>query len=902
MYQAVYYDRNEYKYYLRDDKRGWKDFNYRGTVYVAHEDGELETLDGVRVTPASGKINWKDPSLYEKDVDKVTRLLVDLYHKSDETPSYHNTVFLDIECEIAGALTPYNIKNPQGKITAIALYDNNNKKYYCLILDEKGKMSKTVNEGKEIIPYSNEKELLSGFLDLWINLDPTIVTGWNSAFFDIPYLYNRIRIVLSKELALYLSPIRKVDVNEYNNDDPITIGGVNHLDYMLLFKKFITKQEPSYRLGDIGRKYAKLDKIEYQGSLDRLFEEDVNKFIDYNIRDVEIIVELEQVMKFIELTITIGHLCHTTYDSIYYSTALNDGAILTYLKRKGIVSPNKPTTYNPLLKDLSIKKAKYELDKVLKEGDKKQIEAAKEVYEEIVSLAEYAGGYLKDPNPGLYEWVIDLDFTSLYPSIIRSLNIGIETLVGRIVNRDKYDNQWSLKELKAMDPNKVIEIEKIKPNKTLSRASAKVGDITHLIEKGDMVISAPGVIFRKDKSSVVCEVLADWFAKRQEYKALMKKAYKSGDAVKGEFYNKRQHAYKIKLNDVYGVFAINSWRYTDGNKFISKAITLTGQRLTQDSITFVNNWINKQLGTTDKDYIVTSDTDSLFIQVKDLALLRKPELANADRETIVKEVLQIATEIQKLANDNLHVMVKELFNIDYPNEPHYFELKQEVVLERGYFAGKRRYAQFIVNKEGVPTEELDMKGLDLMKSNFPPLFKKFGEHILTEIMFGKPKTQIDKEVLEFRESLRTVDWKQILKPTGLKKLEEYIDPEGKDTKLATSIKDIFRKLKSKCPINTRAAIIYNDILKFKKLDTKYPKFQVGDKMFIAYLKDNPYKIDVIGFNGYNDPPEIMEFIQKYIDRDGLFDSVIRNKLENVYQDIGWGMPIFNAKVNKFFQF
>ena len=897
MYQSVYYDRDEKHYYLRDDKKGWKHFQYWPTFYAAHEDGEFETLEGVKVSPVKRMDNWKDPKYYEKDVDKNTRLLVDMYYESDETPTYHNTVYLDIECEIAGALTPQNIRDPKGKITAIALYDNNSKKYYCLILDEKGKMSKTVNDDKEIIPYLTEKELLSGFLDIWIELDPTIITGWNSAFFDMPYLYNRIRLVCGEELATFLSPIRKVTYNEYNSENPITIGGINHLDYMLLFKKFITKQEPTYRLGEIGNKYVKLDKIEYQGSLDRLFEEDINKFIDYNIRDVEIIVELEQVMKFLELTVTIGHLCHTTYESIYYSTVLNDGAILTYLKRKGIVSPNKPTTYNPSLRDISVKKAEYEYKKAKSNiyASPKELDKAKETYEEIISLAEYAGGYLKDPNPGLYEWVIDLDFTSLYPSIIRSLNIGIETLVGRIVNNGRYDNQWSLKELKSMDPEKLVEIEKLTPNKQIKKSTAKVGDLIHLIEEGDMLISAPGVIFRKDKSSVVCEILADWFAKRQEYKALMKKAYKAGDKVKGEFYNKRQHAYKIKLNDVYGVFAINGWRYTDGHKIISKAITLTGQRLTQDSITFVNDWMNVQLNTEDKDYIVTSDTDSLFVQVKDLVLLRKPELEGAGREAIVEEVLLIATEIQDLANENLHVMVKELFNIDYPNEPHYFELKQEVVLERGYFAGKRRYAQFIVNKEGVTTEELDMKGLDLMKSNFPPLFKKFGERILTEIMFGKPKSQIDAEVLEFRESLRSVDWKQILKPTGLKKMKEYLAGPP-------NAGEIFSKLKLKCPINTKAAIFYNDFIRFKKQDTNFPTFQIGDKMYIAKLKNNPFRIDVIGFNGYNDPPEIIEFIEKYIDRDGLFDSVIRNKLENVYLDIGWGMPIFNAKVNKFFQF
>ena len=866
MYQSIYYDRESYQYHLRDDKRGWKVFNYQPTCYVSDIDGEYETLDGARVSPVK-KIDWKDPRYYEKDVDKNTRVLVDFYYESDDTPSYHNLVYLDIECEIAGALTPENIKDPKGKITSVALYDNNSKKYYCLLLDEKQLLQETADENKEIIPFKSEKDLLSGFIDLWIKLDPTIISGWNSEFFDIPYLYYRISKVLSEEIAQYLSPIQKVKPTTMFSAGAmvefVVVGGINHLDYMNLFKKYITKQEPSYALGNIGEKYVKLGKIEYKGSLDRLFQDDINKFIEYNIRDVEIIVELEKALKFIELTVTIAHLCHTTYESIYYSTVLNDGAILTYLKRKGIVSPNKPTTYNPALKEIK---------------------------------EEYAGGYLKDPIPGLYEWVIDLDFTSLYPSIIRSLNMGIETLVGRVVNRDKFDNQWSLRELKAMDPNKMIEIEKVKKDRSLVRSEVRVQDIINLIEEGDLLISAPGVIFRKDKSSVVCEILADWFAKRQEYKKLMKKAYKEdNDPVMGEFYNKRQHAYKIKLNDVYGVFAINGWRYTDGHKFISKAITLTGQRLTQESIKFVNKWMNEELNTKDVDYIVTSDTDSLFIQTKELILQRNPELANGTQDEIVKAVLKVATEIQKLANDNLHQLVQELFNIKYPDEPHYFELKQEVVLDRGYFAGKRRYAMHIVNKEGVPTDELDMKGLDLMKSNFPPLFRKFGEHILNEIMFGTSKASIDKQVLEFRESLRTVGWEQILKPTGLKKMKEYLAaPPGAG--------EIFSKLGLKCPINTKAAIYYNDLLRFKKLDKTYPTFQIGDKMYIGYLKENPYRIDVIGFNGYNDPPEIMEFIEKYIDRDGLFDSVMKNKLEGIYQDLKWGMPVFNKKINKFFTF
>ena len=855
MYQSIYYDYREKTYHLRDDKLGWQEFQYQPTFFKSDPKGTYKTLFGDSVSPTK----QYDSSYFETDVDKDTRVLVDLYSESDDTPSYHNIGYFDIECEIAGALTPEVVLNAPTKITSIALYDNTLKQYYCYILDEKQLLESYEADNKIIISCISEKVLLQQFLDKWESMDLTIISGWNSAYFDVAYTYSRIAKILGKSQGERLSPIRKVNVNPNNPDCPVKICGLNHLDYMLLFKKFVMKQEPSYALGAIGQKYVKLGKIEYYGSLDTLFRDDVNKFIEYNIRDVEILIALEEKLKFIDLSITISHLCHTNYENIYYATALNDGAILTYLKRKNIVSPNKPTTSNPILK---------------------------------TTEEEYAGGYLKDPVPGLYEWVIDLDFTSLYPSIIRSLNIGIETLIGRIVNNDKYDNQWSLAELEAMDPNEPVTVEKLNPDKTTFRTDTTAGIMVNFIKNNNLIISAPGVIFRKDKQSVVCEILTDWFNKRVEYKNLMKQTFKIDKyPVMGDFYNRRQHAYKIKLNDVYGVFALNSWRYTDGHKFISKAITLTGQRLTQESIKYCNKIMNERLGTQDKDYIVTSDTDSLFIQVKDLLKQRGIDLT--DKEACVKETLAIATELQQLANNNLNTLVVDLFNLH--DRPHYFELKQEVVIERGYFSGKRRYAMYIVNKEGVPVEELDIKGLDLMKSNFPPLFREFGESILNQIMFGKPKQDIDKQILDFKTKINTIEWKQLLKPTGLKQLSSYLDSKPRNG-------EIFSKLKLKCPINTKAAIRYNDLLRFKGLDKQYSAFQIGDKMLIAYLKDNPFKIDCIGFNGYNDPKEIIDFIEKYIDRGLLFDNVMKNKIESLYQDIGWGMPIFNSNFNKFFTF
>ena len=434
MYQSIYYDYRNKTCHLRDDQQGWLSFEYTPTYYKLDPNGQYETLDGKRVSKTY-TCDKNDPlTYYEIDIPMETRVLVDAYKDLDDAPKFHNVVFLDIECEIGGALTTDYIKSAPMKITSISLYDVNLKKFYCLILDEKKQLRHAEEENKEIIPCDDESSLLSKFIDIWLVCDPTIISGWNSEFFDIPYLYHRICKVLGEEKAKELSPLGIVSVRDFfnkktqTNESVVNIAGVNHLDYMLLHKKFIMKQEPSYKLGDIGEKYVKLGKIEYEGSLDKLFREDVHKFIEYNLRDVEILIKLDEKLQFITLTVNICHLCHTPYENIYYSTSLNEGAILTYLKRKDIVSPNKPTTYNP----------------ALKEGNE-----------------EYAGGYLKDPEPGLYEWVSDLDFTSLYPSIIRNLNMGIETLVGRIQNRDKYDNKWGLGDLKELDPEDDITIEKV---------------------------------------------------------------------------------------------------------------------------------------------------------------------------------------------------------------------------------------------------------------------------------------------------------------------------------------------------------------------------------------------------------------------------------------------------------
>jgi hypothetical protein len=290
-------------------------------------------------------------------------------------------------------------------------------------------------------------------------------------------------------------------------------------------------------------------------------------------------------------------------------------------------------------------------------------------------------------------------------------------------------------------------------------------------------------------------------------------------------------------------------------------------------------------------HVLASDTDSAYFTLTKLLQKLYPDSDSWPREKRIETLLKLTDKIQERANANLNNISQDLFNM---TDKHHFVLKQEVIAEKAYWSGKRRYAMYIVNKEGVALEELEMKGLDIMKSNFPDLFRNFGENLIKNILFGKSKVGIDKDVMEFKKMVNTIDWIKLLKPTGLKKIGEYIERKP-------MAGEIFSKLKLKCPVNTKAAIATNDILRFKGLTKKYTEFTIGDKMYVAILKPNPYQLTVVGLNGYNDSPEIIEIVEKYIDREGLFDSIMRNKLETLYSDLNWELTL-NPHISKFFSF
>ena len=456
---------------------------------------------------------------------------------------------LSIKFLIGNALTEEYIKSAPKKVTSIAWYDKQVDEWGILILDKKSQLSRTKARNKEIIPCATEDELLMKFLEKFREMDPDIIVGWNSDYFDIPYLYYRMCNVLGEDVARYLSPIGYVRETPWYKDQYIQIAGVESLDYMRLHKKFSWADEPSFKLDAIGEKYVGMKKIEYEGNLDTLFESDIHKFIQYNFVDVEILKLLDEKLEYLSLVKNLSHKGKHNYSEVYANTKTQDGAISAYLLSEKIVPPAKER--NPLYKK------------------------------------NYAGGYLFCPKAGIYNYVFDEDLTSLYPSIIMTINIGKETMVGRIIDADDRNNRLGLNDLKSRNYAEELIVENAKRNRT----KVNIGRLVSMIEQNNLSISANGVMFSTNRESVLSTILKKWFDERVLYKNEMKKAYQSGDKELGAAYHMKQYTMKILLNSLYGATALGSFRY--GNVILSEAITLSGQRIICESALTANRHINQ---------------------------------------------------------------------------------------------------------------------------------------------------------------------------------------------------------------------------------------------------------------------------------------------------------------------
>ena len=751
MYQNIYYERRTNLVHIWDDKRGHLKIPFKKYAYIKHSSGNFTSLYGDKLQKV---YKWDEhDQVFEADVPTETRVLVDEYTDSNDMSVGHRLLNIDIEVEVEDGFPDPSIAAQ--KITSIAIHDDVADQYTVFVL---GRLTDKQKDNVFIKGYDSEEELLQGFYEKYLEINPTLITGWNIDYFDIPYLYNRTTRILGQEFANCLSPIAQVNWSDFKNR--YKIAGVSCLDYLALYKLFTYTQQSSYRLDYIGKLEVNMGKIEYDGSLNDLYKTDLDKFIEYNLVDVQIVKALDDKLKLIDLVRGVAHLGHIPYEDVYHSSRYLEGAILVYLKKIQVVAPNKKA------------------NKLIKGKDDK-----------------FTGAYVKDPKVGRHEWVFDLDVTSMYPSVIMSLNISPEMKVGKV-------NGWSAEEyMKGTEKSYTVNII---GNKDVVLNQKELGN---MLGGEKLSISSNGILYRTDKQGLIPSLLETWFNERVEFRKLAKRYSDDGDQKQYEYFNRRQHIQKIILNSLYGVLGLPVFRFYDVDN--AEATTVTGQTFIKFAQKMANYYYNKELGT-NEDHCIYIDTDSLFFSSKDIIKHRYPNADFNDDDFMSEKTIELADEVQTFLNGTFDMFAKKFLNLD----KHRLDIKQEVVSKSGIWVSKKRYGQWVIRDNGVVVDKLDVKGLDVVRSNFPAAFRKFMSEILMDILQNVDKDIIDEKIISFKKTMKKLPIQDIALPTGVKGLKKYIENNSEVSETSS----IFTVVKKGTPAHVKACIIYNDLLRYFKLD------------------------------------------------------------------------------------
>ena len=654
---------------------------------------------------------------------------------------------------------------------------------------------------------NDEYDLLQHFMNFWSHDPPEVVTGWNCQLYDIPYLAKRITRVLGEKASKKLSPWGLVTHEEiYMQGRAHTvydIGGVTVLDYLDLYKKFTYKAQESYRLdyiGEVELGQKKLDHSEYD-TFKEFYTKAWNKFVDYNIQDVRIVDSLEEKMKLIELAVTMAFDAKVNFTDVFYQVRMWDMIIYNDLKRKGIVIPPK------------------------KDHDKSE---------------KYAGAYVKEPIPGMYDWVVSFDLNSLYPHLIMQYNISPETVL------DERFPSVSVDKLL----NEEIDLSNLK----------------------DVTVCPNGAMFTTKKRGFLPKIMEKIYNERVIFKKKMLEAKKEYEKTPSKRLEKEiarcnniQMAKKIQLNSAYGAIGNNYFRYYMLAN--AEAITLGGQFSIRWIERKVNQYMNNVLKTQEKDYVIASDTDSIYLHMGPLVdIIYKGREKNAESiVTFIDKVCQM--ELENYISDSYEALAT------YVNayEQKMF-MKRETIAERGIWTAKKRYILNAWDIEGVRFAEpkLKMMGIEAVKSSTPAPCRKMIKEALNIIM-----SQTEDDVINYIETMRSdfkkLDPAMVAFPRSCNNLAKYV-----------SNLSIYSK---GTPIHVRGSLLYNHYVKKNKLEAKYSAIQNGEKIKFVYLsKPNPIRENVISF--ISDFPTELG-LGKYVDYDLMFEKSFLEPLKAILDAIGW---------------
>jgi DNA polymerase elongation subunit (family B) len=815
-----------------DDKFGHQTFRYKKYAYVKNRAGTYTSLYGDKLKRVT---DWdpEQPELFESDVNPEIRVLVDNYTDSDDVSEGHRTMIFDIEVEVTnGFPDPSRAEN---KITAIGFNDCLLDKYFCYVLDEDSKLDAKFEDDVIVESFTNEYDLLNQFFMKYREIQPTILTGWNIEFFDVTYLYNRAQQVVGRDVANLLSPVGVVQWSEFIKK--YKIAGVSVLDYLGLYKRFTFSEQPSYRLDAIGEYEIGEKKVEYDGTLNDLYENDLKKFIDYNIQDVRLIKKLDDKLDFIGIAQGLAHLGHVPYENVFMSSRYLEGAILVYLKKNNIVAPNKPRKFNKN------------------------------------SQEKFVGAFVQEPQRGKHDWVYDLDITSMYPSCIMSLNISPETKLGKIEG-------WNPEEFLKKDNKKTYSITH--NSKVLGRYTES--ELKRMLDNEQVSVATNGVMYRSDKTGLLPALLKKWFDERVEYRKLSKKFHEEGNREQSDYFDRRQYLQKVLLNSLYGVLGLPVFRFYDLDN--AEAVTYSGQSLIKFTKKISNVYYNKELGDT-KDYCIYIDTDSVFYSATPLVKKRFPNMDIKNEDKMSKAILEIASEVQEYLNNGYDYFAKKFCNLD----KHRFDIKQEVIAKSGLFVTKKRYGLKIINDNGKKVNKMMVKGLDTVRSSFPTAMRTMLSKLLEDILMDVPKQELDKFIINFKNSMKLMEFDKIAIPTSVKNISKYYNKDGQ----------MFNSYKTGTPVHVKSSIFYNEFLKYKNISNRYNSIANGEKIKWVYLKQNPLGLNTMAYKGHEDPIELLNFIRQYINHDKLYKQALHKKIMMLYESMNWSEPTDSSKtIERFF--
>jgi len=659
--------------------------------------------------------------------------------------------------------------------------------------------------------FRTEYELLNDFINWWMieTNTPEVVTGWNSELYDMPYLVRRIDRILGEKLMKRLSPWGLVTERETiimgRKHISYDVGGVTQLDYLNLYKKFTYKAQESYRLDyiasvELGQK--KLDHSEFDTFKD-FYTKGWQKFVEYNIIDVELVDRMEDKMKLIELAITMAYDAKVNYNDVFYQVRMWDAIIYNYLKKRNIVIPPK------------------------ERSDKD---------------AKYAGAYVKQPVPGKYDWVVSFDLNSLYPHLIMQYNISPETL--------RETRHPSVTVDKILNEELTFELYK------------------------DSAVCANGAMYRKDVRGFLPELMEKIYKDRTIYKKKMLIAKQDYEKTPTKVLEKEiarcnniQMARKIQLNSAYGAIGNQYFRYYKLAN--AEAITLSGQVSIRWIENKMNGFLNKILKTEEVDYVIASDTDSIYLNMG--PLVDKFLSHKSDDKTKVVELLD------KICEDKLEPFIERSYKelADYVAAyDQKMIMKRENIAERGIWTAKKRYILNVWNSEGVQYSEpkLKMMGIEAVKSSTPAPCRTMIKDGLKLMMNGT-----EEEVINFidkcRNDFKALPPEQIAFPRSVSDVIKY-----------KSHSSIYTK---GTPIHCRGALLFNHYVKEKKLTNKYSLITNGEKIKFVYLKKpNIIHENVISF--IQDFPHELG-LDKYIDYDLQFEKSFVEPLKAILDAIGWNV-------------